>query len=107
MSQGFILVVLLILVAFLAADSRFKDKKQMEYKNDERWKLILMKANKILMLYFYTIFLILTFGYIYFAVFSTSSPTVALRTVFAFAFYLFILRNVIEYIALRYYDNAL
>ncbi|MGM0216184.1 hypothetical protein [Enterococcus sp. AZ109] len=106
MSQRMILGLLLILTAFIVANARFKDKKLKEYKNDERWQLIVMKSSKILMIYFYALFLITALGYIYFAVFSASSPTIALRTVLQYAFYLFMIRNVIEYGALRYYDNA-
>lgn len=107
MSQGIMLALLLILSVFVVANSKFKEKKQKEYKNDERWQLIVLKSSKILMLYFYAIFLLTAVGYVYFGMFNTPSPTIALRTVFQYAFYLFILRNAVEYIALRYYDSAL
>lgn len=98
--------LLITLGIFLIATMIFKSRKEKEYKNDERWRLVISKANKQVMIYYYLVSLLICIGSLYFSI-TGISKTIELELVFNYGFYTLMLSNPIEYIALRYYDNAL
>lgn len=98
--------LLTILVIFLIATMVFKSRKEKEYKNDERWRLVTSKASKQIMIYYYLVSLLICIGSLYFSI-TGSSKTIELGLVFNYGLYTLLLSNPIEYIALRYYDSVL
>lgn len=107
MRRMVILGLLLIIGAFILLTNNFNDKKKAEYKNDERWQLIKLKVNSVILKYFNVIIGIVGLGFIFFDAFILNSPTIPIANALKYVFYLLLLRYPVEYFALRYYDGKL
>lgn len=106
MDQAIILVYLIIALVFVFLSSGFKDKKEKEYKNDERWQLVKQKASKITLKYFDLLLVLICLGAFYYDLWDSQS-IITLKRVFQYGFYIIMLRNPIEYFAFRYYDRTI
>lgn len=100
------IILLIFLIAALAATLGLyflKAKKQMQYKGDERWKLIQLKANNAANIsnVCLLVFLIIV------PLFLDSQTTFTLQRVITFALVYIGVRNLIELIATLYFDKQL
>lgn len=104
MNEQFILLIFLIaaLVATLGLYS-LKTKKQKQYKNDERWQLIQLKANNATNISL----LCLILAAIIVPFFVDRQTTLPLQRFFTFAMVYVGFRNLIELIATIYFDKQL
>ena len=85
----------------------WKSKKEIAYKKDERWQLVQNKANDVVnYLSYILLVLFLVIGQIITINFDIEI-TFTLNRLCTYAVCLLGLRNVIELLALRYYDNRI
>ncbi|MBX8935336.1 hypothetical protein [Enterococcus gilvus] len=107
MSRWIALIGLLIMFIFVLLSDSFSKRKEAEYKNDERWQQIKLKASGIVLKFFNVIVGINCLAFVFAALFVAPSASISLVMVFRYAFYILALRYPFEYFALRYYDNKL
>lgn len=107
MSEQIIILLFLILgtgsTIFLYV---WKAKKEIDYKKDERWKLIQNKANNTANYLNYILIVFLAIGDTI-LIFCDIHITLTLNRVFTYVLCFIGLRNAIELFALRYFDNQL
>lgn len=84
----------------------WKAKKEMEYKKDERWQLIQLKANNAANISNYILILLIAVGDTVLLFFKTEI-SISLNRVFLFGILFLALRNAIEFYALKYFDRRL
>jgi steroid 5-alpha reductase family enzyme len=104
MDQAFLLIILIIVGAATLYLYVYKAKKQVEYKNDERWQSIQNKTHQIssryndfLMLLLATVMIISLFVDI----------TLSLDRALLFAFLAISFRNVVDLVTLKFFDTRL
>ncbi|MFF2911966.1 DUF2178 domain-containing protein [Paenibacillus sp. NPDC057934] len=105
-NQFLLLAVLIILGICTFSLLSFKAVKATKYKNDERWQLVQNKANKIVLIYSYTIGIALCVG-IVITTFLDSQFTMSLNNVLKYSLVAILLRYTIELFALRHFDKVL
>ncbi|MCC3868049.1 hypothetical protein [Terrisporobacter mayombei] len=107
MSEQIIILLFLILgtgsTIFLYV---WKAKKEIDYKKDERWKLIQNKANITANYLNYILIVFLAIGDTI-LIFCDIHITLTLNRVFTYVLCFIGLRNAIELFSLRYFDNQL
>lgn len=84
----------------------WKAKKEIDYKNDERWQLIQLKANTTANYSHYILIVLVVVADII-TLFSDIHITLTLNRVLTYALLFIALRNAIEMFALRYFDKRL
>lgn len=84
----------------------WKAKKEIEYKRDERWQLIQLKANRTANLSHYLLILFVAVANTV-LMYSDVQITLTLNRLFTYIIIFFGLRNAIEMFALKYYDKQL
>lgn len=106
MRQGIILLLtLLMLIAFLYGLS-YRRQKQQQYKNDERWYLIQLKAGQIAYQYFQGLIILLVLGITY-LLFQSDTVTIPLEKALTTGCNLIIIGQLIEVLALKFYDKRM
>jgi hypothetical protein len=99
----FLLILNLCVTIYL---NGWKMKKEKEYKNDERWLLVQIKAKDAANYSNTILYFLILFGYIAFWFFDFNI-TLAFDRALSYLILLLSLRNYIEIFALRYYDKRL
>lgn len=84
----------------------WKAKKEMEYKKDERWQLIQLKANNTANISNYILILLIAAGDSI-LLFSKIEISISLNRVLTYCILFIALRNAIEFFALKYFDKQL
>ena len=84
----------------------WKTKKEIYYKNDERWLEIQNKANNTTNYLNYIFILLLAIGEVV-TLFSDVQITFTFNNILTYGILLLGLRNIIELLALRYFDNQM
>ena len=102
MNEQTILLIFLVVALVVTLGLYFlKARKQMQYKGDERWKLIQLNANNAANIS-NTVLIILL---VVLALFTDSQMTFTLQRVVTFALIYIGIRNLIELIATIYFDK--
>lgn len=104
--QTVILIVLIVAVAATLWLSILKAKKEVEYKKDERWQLIQIKANHTANLVNWLLIVLLAVGTTI-PLFIDVQTTFTLQRVVLFGELFIGLRNLIELAAVIYFDKKL
>lgn len=107
MGQAIILAILVSIIVFMFLNTRYKERKYTEYKNDERWQLVKAKSAETLLKFYDVVVVIISAGSVYFILFGNSTQTITLEHAFNYALYLVMFRYPVEYFSLRYYDKTL
>lgn len=102
----FLVIYLSIIVFFIIQLLNYRKKKSREYKWDERWKAITMKASVIVMCYFKLLGVLIMIGFC-FIVFFDIQYELSLADFFRIGTYILFFEYPVEYFALRYYDKVL
>lgn len=84
----------------------WKAKKEIQYKKDERWQMIQNKANNSANYVNYLLVLVAAIGEAI-LIFRDIQASISLNRLFIYIMLFIGLRNIIEFIALKYYDNKL
>ena len=102
MNEQTILLIFLVAALVVTLGLYFlKARKQMQYKGDERWKLIQLNANNAANIS-NTVLIILL---VVLALFTDSQMTFTLQRVVTFALIYIVIRNLIELVATIYFDK--
>lgn len=104
--QRFILVFLLLAVGATIWLYFFKAKKQIIYKGDERWQMIQLKANQAANIVNQILLILVAIGTTI-TLFTEKEIVFTLTRITIFGTIFIGMRNWIELIALKYYDNQL
>ena len=95
-----------ILAIFMYLTERFKKQKKVEYKNDERWQVIRLKANQMILRYFYILGIVICISLATVLVLNLKTE-ISLTTVVQVLFYGYLFQNPIEYYSLKYFDQEI
>lgn len=101
--QSILLILILAATACTLYLYLWKAKKEIEYKKDERWHLIQIKANKAANFANYIPVLLVAVGETI-LLYTDKQATISLNRVFLFIMLFIGLRNGIELFALKYFD---
>ena len=104
--QIFILILLVLTVIATMWLYWLKAKKQINYKGDERWQMIQLKANQIANIANW-ILIVFIFGGTIYPFFSNKEITFTLTRVTIFGMFFIGMRNLIELVAIKYLDKRL
>jgi len=106
MYQGIMLTVNIIILGGIFYLHGYKNKKQVEYQDDERWQAIQDKAIKISYVYNDFLLVLVAFGS-FITLLANLDIALSLSRVLMFATIALLSRNLIELIALHYYDSRI
>ena len=102
------IIYMSIMMIFLFLDSRYRKKQKRLYKNDERWKLIVSKADNVQLKYYMIVTLIVfVVGALIKFIPENRLPTFNLDQILSFAFYILLLNNGIQYFSIKYFDKKI
>ncbi|MBO0450630.1 MULTISPECIES: hypothetical protein [Enterococcus] len=107
MSKLLILLGLLILFLFILLKDSYSKKREVEYKNDERWQQIKLKSSVIVLKFYDMIIVLNCLAFFFTDLFNNHFASITLVKAFLYAFYIMLVRYPVEYFALRYYDQRL
>lgn len=100
------LAVVIILGFFIWKNDRTRREMQTSYKNDERWKLILIKVNNVTIKFYNSISLLVLLGFFLGTVVDLNIK-VTLSNIFLIISLFIMSRNIVEYFAVKYYDKRI
>ncbi len=106
MRQTILLLLTLAMLAAFLYGLHYRAQKEMQYKNDERWHLIQLKAGQIAYHYFQGLVVLIAVGITY-LLFLPEPVLISLEKALTTSFNLIILGQLIEAAALKYYDRQM
>lgn len=107
LDQTLLLIFFITTVGFHFRNLVFQDKKQKEYYDDERWRLVKLKSKSVIISYIEIVMVTLGLLFIILPItFNISIPMSVERLSFI-TFSLLMSKSMIEYFALKYFDKQL
>lgn len=107
MEQLIILFFILVLLLGYFYSVFFKARKQSEYKNDERWLSIQLQASKIGFLYFQFLIIMISILITLILFFPSMNISLSLERFLFISFTLIIIGQLVEMVALKYFDKRM
>lgn len=104
LDQILLLIVNIALMIMSFRNYYFQNSKTDEYKNDERWRMILAKRKTIVLYYYDLVMMFFALCYTLTLVFDLKF-TITESHLFLYGALIFLVRTPVEYFALRYYDK--
>ncbi len=104
--QAIILFFLIVFTGITLFLYMWKSKKESDYKNDERWQVIQLKANNAANFSNYILIVLIAIGDIV-SLFSDIQTTFTFNRVLIYGLLFIGFRNVIEFFALLYFDKRI
>lgn len=105
LAQSLLLIFFVIAAIFHLVNRVYQDKKEKEYRNDERWIMIKLKAKSVSIDYVNLVMVGLGILFIGLPITFGISLQISVERLAAVTFNLLMLRSMIEYFALRYFDK--
>jgi hypothetical protein len=107
LDQTLLLIFFIMTVVFYLVNRIFQGEKQVEYRDDERWRLIKLKSQSITIAYVEIVMLTLGLLFIGLPITFDISIPISVERLSLITFNLLMLKSMIEYFALRYFDKRL
>lgn len=107
LDQILMLALTVLVLVFFFLNLIYQIKKQSEYNNDERWKMILLKAKSIISVYTFIVATVIGFLFTMIPVLFDFSIQISVTRLATLVFDFLMLQSMIEYFAIRYFDKRL
>ncbi|MCO7181463.1 hypothetical protein [Lactococcus formosensis] len=107
LDQSLLFVFFVITAIFYLVNRVYQDKKEKEYHNDDRWRMSKLKAKSVSIDYVNLVMVGLGLLFIGLPITFGISLQISVERLAAVTFNLLMLRSMIEYFALRYFDKRM
>lgn len=107
MYQLAMLLFTVILMIVFFYNLSYRSRKASEYKNDERWQTIELKSNRIATYYYQFVMVLIVICITMLLFIDSLNIDVSLSRTLNFGFYVIIIGQIIEMLALKYFDERM
>ncbi|MCH4171136.1 MAG: hypothetical protein LKF36_07925 [Lactobacillus sp.] len=107
MSQPLILTIIIILMVAYFYNLHYRAKKQIQYKNDERWREIELRASRMGYKFFEYLVILIAIGMVYLTFMPAANIDISLSRTLFIGFAVIILGQLVEMVALKVFDSRM
>ncbi|GAF40637.1 hypothetical protein FC83_GL000232 [Agrilactobacillus composti DSM 18527 = JCM 14202] len=107
MSQPLLLAIIIILMIAYFYNLHYRAKKQVQYKNDERWREIELLSSRIGYKFFQYLVILIAIGMVYLTFIPSVNIDISLSRTLFLGFAVIILGQLVEMVALKVFDHRM